>query len=756
MGGADVSDDATARIDALRARNRHAFDLAVLASIAVHVEPELLRTLRLRFLPHADAGAEADLWFSELVSSKGRFALILDPSVRVELWRLLAVDPQRLDAVADCVARAHAGAEEILRVQEAITVLGLRENASRDPIEQALRPLVATLFRDRHDGIARWTRRVYPYLPSAVKNTPAARLLVTRSITGGARDAHPSGEGSASSALELEIRTLPRRRIALHMDTDALELTAGDSSEPEVRTIEVPATDPMLVEVSWALRRRQTERMLLHEGEVRRIPREGDTVILTNILGEAWTVEVNPAADDWAMILDTTGQNLGAELADWFASRDGARVPREHIVFEPPLAPRGPSRRAYVYLAGTIWQREEELDVFERPFLKAHHIDFRTSIPDDGTSSLELRELINDLLRSFQEVVVIGDCSSDEKLRSEGTPSGLGQCGMIARAAEKPGKFTRDLLTGLLERSADPSVAVRFEDLSKLISGHDVLTWGKTGDLLLVEPRRTLFELKVVIPPPLRQNRVRVVDVSGRVLSEIVGKRSESLYLPPGIYFAEIADPPLVRSIVLNRNRQVLQAAWKFSGKWVIVAGTGEYHLLDEERFMAEAIGRKLAGAGYGLIVGGKPGVDYLAADNLTKSLALFGQKSEDYLLQFCQGDCDYRGGKKTIVSDREESYHRPLDHAAAIILVGGHDGTERYFRRARERRVPVIPIAGTKNAAARVYQTLVDSGNVLPEWLRHEVKDVTSATAMAERTIRLLATTLLRATPTAPRASRG
>ena len=60
-----------AALERLGARNPYAVDLATLASLAVQVEPELLRDLRM-LIPDADPGTESDLWLSDLVDSKGK------------------------------------------------------------------------------------------------------------------------------------------------------------------------------------------------------------------------------------------------------------------------------------------------------------------------------------------------------------------------------------------------------------------------------------------------------------------------------------------------------------------------------------------------------------------------------------------------------------------------------------------------------------------------------------------------------------
>src|SRR5262249_24520346 len=60
---------------------RGAGDLAVPLSVAVRIEPELIRAIRLAVLPYLDVAAESDLWFSDLVASRGPDSIVLKPEV---------------------------------------------------------------------------------------------------------------------------------------------------------------------------------------------------------------------------------------------------------------------------------------------------------------------------------------------------------------------------------------------------------------------------------------------------------------------------------------------------------------------------------------------------------------------------------------------------------------------------------------------------------------------------------------------------
>src|SRR5258708_25165743 len=106
---------------ALEAKNADARRLARLASLAVQVDPELLRRLRLRLLPTADASAEADIWFSEAVDSKSPNAMVLRADVRAQLQQELSVADR--NAAASIIAEMHAGISEVVRIQEQVDAL---------------------------------------------------------------------------------------------------------------------------------------------------------------------------------------------------------------------------------------------------------------------------------------------------------------------------------------------------------------------------------------------------------------------------------------------------------------------------------------------------------------------------------------------------------------------------------------------------------------------------------------------------------
>ena len=171
--------------DPVPASSGSAAELAVPLSIAVRIEPELIRAIRLAVLPHLDVSAESGLWFADdLVASRGPDTIVLSPEVlprlRAELADRVAAsgpaDPVRL--VGDITARVHASGSPALVLEERVTWLAVtRGEDGRGAIEEELRPALLALIKDGRTGIANWLAGAWQRLPEAVRGTTTAWQL---------------------------------------------------------------------------------------------------------------------------------------------------------------------------------------------------------------------------------------------------------------------------------------------------------------------------------------------------------------------------------------------------------------------------------------------------------------------------------------------------------------------------------------------------------------------------------------------------
>ncbi len=131
---------------------------------------------------------------------------------------------------------------------------------------------------------------------------------------------------------------------------------------------------------------------------------------------------------------------------------------------------------------------------------------------------------------------------------------------------------------------------------------------------------------------------------------------------------------------------------------------------------MAEAIGRALVVAGYGLICGGWPGVDEHTAKEFIKPLVELQLPTDRLMMVFLgKHDPAYQNvGVQVDMRDDEEWYDYSTSAAFAVIMIGGEGGTYASYIRARGAQLPVIPIAATGGDAAQVYKELKDNPKYL------------------------------------------
>ena len=84
--------------------------LAEALSIAIRIEPQLLRKMRLDLFPTADAGSEADLWFSSIVETRSPLGIVFQKQHADELRQRLQQLYHWGDIRRNCRADAGRGA----------------------------------------------------------------------------------------------------------------------------------------------------------------------------------------------------------------------------------------------------------------------------------------------------------------------------------------------------------------------------------------------------------------------------------------------------------------------------------------------------------------------------------------------------------------------------------------------------------------------------------------------------------------------
>ena len=150
---------ASALIELVERGDPDVVELAMLVSIAVRVEPELLRAVRLRLCPKLHAATEADLWFSPLVQSRGHDGIAFLPEVSAVLRKRLVNDPRRAEAWR-ITEQCHELSTPAIRLEELVTWTALSSPGDpRGAINEALYPALRSLIVDKQEDVARWAAR---------------------------------------------------------------------------------------------------------------------------------------------------------------------------------------------------------------------------------------------------------------------------------------------------------------------------------------------------------------------------------------------------------------------------------------------------------------------------------------------------------------------------------------------------------------------------------------------------------------------
>ncbi|MFL6255074.1 MAG: toll/interleukin-1 receptor domain-containing protein, partial [Pyrinomonadaceae bacterium] len=311
-------EEANDLIDAFEAERPEAARLAQLVSLAVRIEPELVRAVRLRLLTEVDAGAEADLWFSPLVQTQSPSLMILVPAVAESLRNRLAKNQELLGRVWDLLREFHRDAPPALRLEEEVTWLALSGNEGR--IEERLRSVLAAMKNERRSGLARWATRALPSLPGKARDTEAARILsLVAGVQTGVGPVLPDlpRTGLTQAWLNQAVaKNLGRALIGVRLlkinvpagapsddgeegaDLVRMWQRAGsltvEFSYPPVTAaeeVEVPDTYRLLLELSWRdAGGEQTRRVSLVEGETLRVEVGSSEVTMHTVLGDAHTL----------------------------------------------------------------------------------------------------------------------------------------------------------------------------------------------------------------------------------------------------------------------------------------------------------------------------------------------------------------------------------------------------------------------------------------------------------------------------------
>ncbi|WP_030754596.1 CHAT domain-containing protein [Streptomyces griseus] len=298
-----------------------ALELARLLSFATRIEPELLRAVRLRFLPRLDAGAEADLWFSEWVGARTPEAIALLPQclphLRAGLAERLRADPG-LAGVLDLVTAYHHGLSPALLLEEQVTWHAL--TGDLDAAGRQLDRVLHALVREERSGLAGWFAEAWHRLPAEARSTPTAWGLAHAS-----RSHVPAFDAGQPPDLALADvaalgDALGEVRLGVLREGDTLVL--GRVRGRNAAAVSVPDTHPRLVEIVSATGTRSVR--VAEDAVAVRVEVGHGPVHLRTGTGRVYRIDPAPertAPDFDAPLMDDLVRRLGEEDAGRAAAR---------------------------------------------------------------------------------------------------------------------------------------------------------------------------------------------------------------------------------------------------------------------------------------------------------------------------------------------------------------------------------------------------------------------------------------------------
>lgn len=238
-------------LENLERANKHSAPLAEALSIAVRIEPQLLRKMRLALFPAADASAEADLWFSGVVETRSVSGIVFGLEWAEKLRGRLKQKPELLEQAWGIIESVHRDISPLVLAEERLTYLALA--GKDDELRALLQRAVASLLAPDRVGAANWASRAIWRLPERVKSLEESQMLAV-----GAHlrlgDLSPSLAWFGSGAMPEWVAWLsPGNLGTVPLDVALLEdgVVFGPPSGRFSHGIALPKTEPVVVEVSW-------------------------------------------------------------------------------------------------------------------------------------------------------------------------------------------------------------------------------------------------------------------------------------------------------------------------------------------------------------------------------------------------------------------------------------------------------------------------------------------------------------------------
>ncbi|MFY9941723.1 MAG: type VI secretion system contractile sheath large subunit, partial [Desulfobacterales bacterium] len=278
----------------LASAHPNAVRLAIAASLATRIEPQLLRRLRLGLADDLDVGAEARLWHSDLVQERAPTGIVISPAIRNLLQHRLAQMPQMLDTTYAIIREVHQRSSPALQLEEELAYYTLKGNTDR--ARSLLQSMVATLVSPERDGIARWAGQAVLRIPHELRDYEETRLLAAGAALR-LGDSSPLADLPGGSGGNLHW-LMPQRReteIAVNLRQGAVEF--GPRTMTASHRMQVPDLPTILIELAWLDEddRRQNLFLRLQPVQRRIYEIKSDTLDLTVVGGRRYRLAVAEA-----------------------------------------------------------------------------------------------------------------------------------------------------------------------------------------------------------------------------------------------------------------------------------------------------------------------------------------------------------------------------------------------------------------------------------------------------------------------------
>jgi hypothetical protein len=217
-------------------------------SLAVRIESQLLRRMRLELFPEADAGTEADLWFSAFVDKRAASGIVFHASYSALLRDRLAVKRAVLERAWNVVKELHRNISPVLFAEERLAYFAL--TGKEEEMRDVLRSAIATMLAPGRESLAVWAMTAFKRLPRQARQSEEGQMLAFgASLRLNSIRAEDVPKPVPEWAAWLAPGPIEMVTFGVALLEDAVEF--GPPGRSGSHRIELPKTSPVWVQLSW-------------------------------------------------------------------------------------------------------------------------------------------------------------------------------------------------------------------------------------------------------------------------------------------------------------------------------------------------------------------------------------------------------------------------------------------------------------------------------------------------------------------------